>query len=372
MDLVDNTPLTRLLYAKATAHKIPISGTFELSPVCNFFCRMCYIRKTQKEVEAHHRPQVTLEQWLAIAREAKEKGLLFLLLTGGEPFIWPYFWELYEELVNMGFVISINTNGSLIDDEVIERLRHRPPKRLNITLYGASDETYEALCGVKHVFKKVDQGITKLLKAGIAVKLNCSLTPANVGDMEAIINYAKEKNLTLETAAYMFPPVRRKTDCIGENYRFSPVEYAQNMIKSRFLQYGEERGQAMLKTIKEKTVSPPGLDLSCCNTCEGKVQCRAGKAVFWITWDGYMIPCGMMQEPKIDMYEQSFSEGWEELVKVSEEISVSSVCNTCPNQKYCHSCVAVAMAETGSSEGIPTYLCKTVEEMRKIAYKSAD
>lgn len=114
--------VTDMIYSKAAGMKIPISGTFELSPICNFTCKMCYVRKTQREVDLHLRPMVTLEQWLRIAKEASDAGMLFLLITGGEPFLWPDFWKLYEELIKMGFLISINTNGSLIDDNAIEYL----------------------------------------------------------------------------------------------------------------------------------------------------------------------------------------------------------------------------------------------------------
>lgn len=363
----NSAPLTKLIYAKAANLKLPISGTFELTPVCNFACQMCYVRKTQKEVNEHQRPIMTAERWIGIARKAREKGMLFLLLTGGEPFLWPDFWNLYEELMKMGFLVSINTNGSLIDEQVIERLKKNPPKRLNITLYGASDETYEALCGAKHVFDKVDKAISGLIEAGIMVKLNCSLTPSNVKDMEAIIKYAKEKDLILEMTSYMFPPIRRERDCIGQNHRFTPKEYAGYQLESCRLQRGEESYQKMLYNIKEKAVPPPGLDESCWDPMEGKIRCRAGKAAFWITWDGYLTPCGMMPEPKIDMYEHSFSESWENLVKISEQVSLSGVCNTCPDHEICHSCAAIAMAETGKTDGIPTYLCKTVEELQRIA-----
>lgn len=119
--------LTDYLYSKASRMLVPLSGTFELSPVCNFSCRMCYVRKTAKEVQESPRKILTLDDWRRIAKEAREAGLLYLLLTGGEPFLWPDFWTLYDELIDMGFLISINTNGSLIDDEAIAHLKRRPP-----------------------------------------------------------------------------------------------------------------------------------------------------------------------------------------------------------------------------------------------------
>ena len=365
----NSVPLTSMLSSKASRLKVPISGTFELSPVCNFTCKMCYVRKTKKEVEEHHRPMVTLEQWLEIARQAREQGMLFLLLTGGEPFVWPEFWELYEALIKMGFVISINTNGSLIDDVAIERLKRYPPKRLNITLYGASDETYEALCGVRGVFQKIDQTIRKLKEAGIIVKLNSSMTPSNVQDMEKIISYAKENELVLEMATYMFPPIRRDENMVGENHRFTPEEYGSSHLRRYRLQYGEERYFEMLENIKKKAIPPPGLDESCRDPLDGKIRCRAGNAAFWVTWDGYLLPCGMMPKPQIDLYQKNFSVGWKELTEVSEKLCLSGVCEKCQNRELCHTCAAIATAETGDAGGIPTYLCKTVEVFQKIAEK---
>ena len=93
---IPNKMLTEYLYNKASGMRIPLSGTFELSPVCNFNCRMCYVRKTKEEVEKNARKILTLDDWLKIASEAREAGMLYLLLTGGEPFIWPDFWILYD------------------------------------------------------------------------------------------------------------------------------------------------------------------------------------------------------------------------------------------------------------------------------------
>ena len=59
---------------------------------------------------------MTLEQWIHLGQKARDAGMLYLLLTGGEPLLWPDFWELYDALYEMGLLIGINTNGSLIDD----------------------------------------------------------------------------------------------------------------------------------------------------------------------------------------------------------------------------------------------------------------
>lgn len=363
-----NIQITEYLYQKASTSLMPLSGTFELSPVCNFSCRMCYVRKTAQQVRQHSRPILTLEDWRRIAQEARDAGMLYLLLTGGEPFLWPDFWTLYEELIRMGFLISINTNGSLIDDEVIERLRRLPPKRINLTLYGASDKTYERLCGTKGVFQKIDHAVRGLKKAGIFVKLNCSLTPYNEADLEQMIRYAEQNDLIMDVTSYMFPPIRRDESMVGVNdSRFTPEKAAQYRLLVHKLQSTPQIHKKLLEDILAGYAEPPGLDEGCVDPLDGRIRCRAGKASFWITWDGWMIPCGLMPNPKIDVMKRPLLDAWQKLTQESAALQLSGVCEKCPNVRICHPCAAMATAETGTVSGIPKYLCRTVQEMQRIA-----
>ena len=364
---VPGRALTDYLYAKAIKRNIPLSGTFELTPLCNFSCRMCYVRKTAKEVRAHDRPMLTLEDWLRIAREARDAGLLYLLITGGEPLLWPDFWTLYDALIDMGFLISINTNGSLIGEEAIAHFRRKPPLKLNITLYGASDETYRRLCGADGVFSKVDRAITGLLNAGIPVKINCSLTPQNAEDLDWIVDYAKEKQTHISIATYMFPPVRRDPSQIGVNERFTPEESARHLLAYYRRLKGEEFYRRYLQSLLDGCVEPPGLDESCIDPVDGKIRCRAGRASFWITWDGWLLPCGMMPQPRTELRDVAFSDAWSTLVRQASQLKLSGVCDKCPNLQICHPCAAISYAETGSCAGIPTYLCRSTLQQQRIA-----
>lgn len=362
--------LTNILHAKASRNKTPLNGTFELSPVCNFNCRMCYVRKTHKEVEQHSREILKIDDWIQIAKEAREAGMLYLLLTGGEPLLWPDFWQLYDVLSEMGFLISINTNGSLIDEKAIEHFKQRPPYKINITLYGASDDTYQRLCGISGVFTKVDKAIRRLQAEGILVKLNCSLTPENADDLEWIINYGKEREAVLQVSTYMYPPVRRDHSMIGENERFIPKEAAEYRMQCILQQQGEKVYHKYLQRILDRCAEPLGLNEGCIDPIDGKSRCRAGKASFWVTWDGWMTPCGMMPEPKVDLKEKRFDEAWNALTEITEQISLSGVCEKCPNKENCHPCAAISFAETGWFGGIPTYMCEVMHHIQQIARKT--
>lgn len=361
------SPLTDYMFYKADNAGIPLSGTFELTPLCNFSCRMCYVRKTAKEVRDSKRPMMTLDQWLTLAEEACDAGMLYLLLTGGEPTAWPDFWKLYEELIHMGLLVSINTNGSKLDDAAIQKLIQLPPRRVNLTLYGADDSTYENLCQVKNMFSKVDHSIHELLDAGIQVKLNCSLTPFNADDLEKLVAYAQERGLILDIATYMFPPLRRDESMVGSNERFTPEQAARYRLKAYQLQYGEEKYISFLRSIQNGSVAPPGLEEGCVDPVDGKIRCRAGKSSFWVTWDGWMTPCGMMTDPKMEIQDRPFRDVWQEVMEASHRIELSGVCGKCPNMQLCHACAAMAQTETGRFSGIPSYLCETVKEMKQLA-----
>lgn len=364
---VNDRSFTAYLNAVARRDKLPLSGTFELSPVCNLSCKMCYVRKTPAEVAAHSRPILTLEQWERIGDEALDAGLLFLLLTGGEPFLWPDFRTLYEYLHRKGALISVNSNGTLISQDTVDWLTDHPPARINITLYGASDEAYRRLCGVDHVYRRVTANIDRLLAAGIQVKLNASMTPYNVSDMEGIVRFARERNLLLELGTYMFPPIRRDADSVGTGDRFTPEQAARYALEHKRLTLEPEQYRQYLEQAVRGIVPAPGLDESCIDPLDGTVKCAAGRGSFWITWDGYMIPCGMVPEPKADIAQLGFDQAWRQTVAQTEQIRLSGVCQSCPNKNVCHSCMAMAIAETGSHAGIPTYLCRMAESTRSQA-----
>ena len=132
------------LVTKATIANIPIGGTFELLPLCNMNCDMCFIRLSKSEMNRIGTLK-SADEWLRIAKEMKEAGTLFVLLTGGEPFLYPEFIKLYQGLKKLGMIITINTNATLVTEEIAQVLGKDKPRRVNITLYGASNKTYEKL-----------------------------------------------------------------------------------------------------------------------------------------------------------------------------------------------------------------------------------
>ena len=130
------------IHQKGARLGLPVTGTFELTPRCNFNCNMCYVHQTETQAAQGGRRELTTAEWLAIAEEARKAGMVFLLLTGGEPLLRPDFPELLHALKNMGFLVSVNSNGSLLRGKLLEAVKQDPPLRFNITLYGGSRRSF--------------------------------------------------------------------------------------------------------------------------------------------------------------------------------------------------------------------------------------
>ena len=111
--------LSTYLHAKACRNGTSLAGNFELTARCNFDCKMCYVHLSAQEQQRRGR-EVTADEWLTIAEAARRQGMLFLLLTGGEPLLRSDFRYLLTELKKMGLLVSVNSNGSLIDKDWLD------------------------------------------------------------------------------------------------------------------------------------------------------------------------------------------------------------------------------------------------------------
>lgn len=356
------------LFAKSTNAGIPLSGTFELTSRCNLDCRMCYIHKRSNDPAAL-REELSAADWIRIAEDAQKSGMLLLLLTGGEPLLRSDFPEIYIACRRLGLLVSVNTNGTRIDERVIALWKKLPPLRVNLTLYGAKPESYRRLCGHEDAYTRAYRAVDLLCEAGIRCKLNFSATPENLADLPQIFAFARERDLPLQVASYMFPPLRAK-EAAGascgtcENARMTP-ETAGNV---RF-QYDRFRfeDEILAKRIRGMLSGEPvpDPDDECQELPTERIRCRAGSTTFWITYNGEMRPCGMMTVPGFPI-SAGFDDAWRKIRSAREEIMLPAKCSACPKKEICEFCPAACYAENADFTATPTYLCRKLDAYLRV------
>lgn len=342
----------RFLIGKGTQKHVPINASLELLPLCNMNCDMCYIRLNKSEMEKQGR-LLTGDEWLNIGKQMQKAGTLFVVITGGEPLLYPEFKKVYLGLKKLGMIITINTNGTLIDEKWADFFQKNLPRRINITLYGGNEKTYQDLCHYPGGFEKAINAIKLLRKRNVDVKMNGSLVKANQDDLEEIIKIAHDLKVPLNVDTYMYPAVRERNKPFNQQLRLSPEEAAKaKQIFNRSKMTSEEYYNLAMQTVSLYKQTEEGEEVP------GKMQCQAGKTSFTVNWQGFMRPCVMLTNPAISLLETDFDVAWNKLSEGINQINLSCKCSACKMRLVCETCAASALLETGDYQNVPDYLCQ--------------
>jgi MoaA/NifB/PqqE/SkfB family radical SAM enzyme len=362
--------LSGSLVDEAKKRRLPISGQFELTARCNLRCKMCYVCKTVNDKEAIL-CEKTASEWIQLAREAREAGMLYLLLTGGEVFLRQDFKEIYEKISQMGFITTIYTNGTMITPDIAKWLGGIPPSSIEMTLYGASAETYQKVCGDGSGFEKALRSIDLLLNEGIDLKLRTTVIRENVSDFQKLAEFAEKRQLQLGIVNYVSPR-REGNITYPEGERLSPRELAKFEINVKKFYMNKSKVVSKDTPIDihfdESNQAYDNSKSRDANKNEGVFYCTASKCSFWITWDGKMTPCSLMAEPATTPFVRNFVSAWNELQQLCSSIPECSDCIQCNLREYCMTCPARNKNETSFYDMAGYYLCELAENRRRLKF----
>lgn len=320
----------------ASLNNVPLSGTLELTPYCNLNCPMCYVHLDPVRA-AKQGKHLTGKQWLEIAKQAADMGVLALTLTGGEPFLHPEFWDIYEGIAKMGVLPTIYTNGCLIDEKVVERLKAYPPHNMKISIYGASDETYESMCGVKHGFTKLSHAIDLLKEAGIPFFATSTVVRENAHDLAAMYRFAAEKKISFFHTSAVTGTVR---DAVSD-----PHSSRINMNEMQFT-------LAALEKEKRPIVDKPF------------AFCGGYGTTFDVSWHGHLGYCTFATKPYVQLADPiDLPTAWKQMMAMTKTIKMPPECADCEWAIFCKRCPGLLCSESGEPDRVNPNFCRQAEEM---------
>ena len=337
--------ITRFLADKAKEKGTPILGQFELTPLCNFSCKMCYAHLTPDQLSGQSVLPVSV--WKDLIRQAWEAGMMLAALTGGECLAYPGFDELFLYLHSLGCEISILTNGFLLDDERIRFFQKHMPARIQVTLYGCSDDVYERVTG-QRAFQTVVTNIQKCADAKLPVVLNITPNRYLGEDVFETIRVAKSLCQVVNINSQVFSP-REETGRSGQQHEIDADLYIRIY---RFLNELEGRPSF---TIPEDKLPPAGGPFHECKECG--IPCGGGRCHYSIDWHGTMTPCNRMTMIRAYPLQEGFSSAWKKINDAAKNWPRVPECIECPYENACNNCAAnmQRFIESGTP---PTALCE--------------
>ena len=326
--------------------RYPLSGTIELTERCNLDCVHCYINQPAGSAE-HRQRELTTAQWKDVLDQIAAEGCLYLLITGGEPLLRPDFLEIYDHAKRKGFIITLFTNGTLMTPEIADHLAEWHPYVVEITLYGATAETYERVTGVPGSFERCHRGIRLLRERGIPLRLKTVVMTLNVHEFDQIRDYVqRELEMEFRFDGTLWP--RPDGAKCPADLRVAPerlVEIALSDARS------VPEWQRLIE--RHKQVSPH-------EDIETLYRCGAGLMSFKIGPYGELGLCVSSGEPFYSLVTGDFATGWHMRLRDARmrEATKPLQCRSCELASLCGYCPVFARLENGDSESVVEFACQ--------------
>ena len=338
MEILDFATDKRSLWEKN--HQL-YSVIFELTPKCNFNCVHCYLH------DHHADKELPYNDIIRIIDILYEKEVLFLTLTGGDVFTRSDFLDIYLYAKKKGFIVEIYTNGALINDEIIEAFSKYPPLLVDISLYGACEETYRKVTGVNGAFNKIIGNIKKLLNAGIRVSVKAPVLNLYYSELGQIKEIANLYDIPFRTGFEIFPSI--DNDSSVQKYAVSQkdsLKYEFEEFDKHPRTFGEESDVEIVKLLEERPL----------------FRCKLGRASCAIDYEGNMCPCMSFRHAGKPLTRKSFDGVWNSFSQYPKmKASENYKCLCCEAYDFCDICPAMMEFIYDDLEYVDEHFCKSAK-----------
>ena len=334
---MDYTEFAESLSRDAAIERVPVTGIIELTQRCNLNCVHCYAKGLHEDRE------LSTADWKNVLDTVAGEGCLWLTITGGEPLLRKDFAEIYTHAARLGMLVILFTNGSLIDKRVTELLQEFRPFIVEITMHSMNRSTFEAVSRTPGSFQACLRGIELLAKAGVPLRLKSVGMKQNKDDLLEVTRYAERLG------------VKHRFDCVIQprlDGSRDPIKHQLDIDEITRLDYDiPERRERWLQHVQPEELHGPS---------EKLFKCAAGTKNFYIDPGGNLIYCNMLREPRWNVLEKGFRDGWEQFYVRFKHMkrSPGTRCSNCEIYSICSQCPGWSYLQSGDYESVVDFLCR--------------
>lgn len=326
--------------------RVPLQVSIEVTRRCPLECLHCYNNLPMGDMDAKRR-ELNKEEHFRMLDELVEMGCFWILYTGGEIFARKDFLEIYTYAKKKGFLITLFTNGTIINEQIADYLAEWPPFAIEITLYGRTRETYEALTAIPGSYDRCLRGIKLLQQRKLPLKLKTVATSINKHEVVAMRRFAEEE---LGVEFKCDGQVNPRIDCSQSPLavRLSPEEVVA-------LDMSTPKGVSEYRKLAQHELeNPPTLA-----QIDTMYFCGGGMNSFAINAYGEIGICVISQQETFDIRESGVKTVWEDSLQRLRNRKRTRItkCVQCRLQSLCGMCPANGEMENGDRESPVDFLC---------------
>ena len=207
----------------------PLYVAWQITNECNLACLHCIEESGPGKAFPD---ELSEREVLAIIDQMVALEIPYVSFSGGEPMVHPRFFEMVRHFCDGGGQLKIETNGHYLSPANCERLAGAGVKAVQVSLDGASRETFNRM-RVRGEFRTAVDGVRNLRAAGVPIEVNFSPTRFNVDEIGPAVDLAHE------LGAYSFYTGR--------------TMYTGNAVKAwRHIAPSEDQYTAFFDTLRSK------------------------------------------------------------------------------------------------------------------------
>lgn len=337
-------PELQIAYSMAQHHTL-YSLVLELTYRCNERCIHCYCP------EDRDIPEMSTEVVLKLLREFQELGGFRLQLTGGELLLRPDIVPILQQVKDLGFLVDIISNLTLLKQDVINALIDLSPREVGCSVYSADPEMHDRITGVRGSHRQTLAAVRQLRAEGIPVLLKSPLMEENLPGWLALKELAEQLGCGWQCDLSITP---RNDGGLNPTDLRSWDQTAIRSLYGSALYYLASKDEPVTGMVCQSSEVP---------------LCGAGSSGLAISPDGTIRPCiGLMDElgryPAHSLEEvwrrSPWFDAWANL-----RLSDSEACRECDKVQFCSRCPGAWKLETGSVSTPPAYACFLAETWKQ-------
>ena len=307
---INSTGITDILFAFYNAKKeyTPESLFIELTGQCNFNCPFCYIHNCRGARDRKFKPFSEIKKDIDFLLSS---GLITCTISGGECLLHPDFKELYRYLKENGVLVTILSNLTLLNSEVLDLFLELPPYKIDVTIYAMNDTSMQVITGQNtYSYNLVLDNVLSLKKNCINVTCKTPINTFTKSEIDDIRSWCETYDIPYFTSMEVFETYDGKS---MEQYSMTKEEVLTDRIEAKIA-----KGNTTTTDKKRKI----------------NFDCKGGQYGLFISYEYSLRPC----MPFYSVPEANFQIGPEGIENALERMKefINKYKNT--PLKYCEGC----------------------------------
>ncbi len=308
----------------------PMDIELHLTHNCNLRCKHCF-QSSEKNSDRHH--LLSIDEWKNIFLQMERTHVLGVIISGGEPLVYPHATDLLREVSHYKMSLSILTNGTLINKDNID-IFSQPNVSTTVSLDGESAYIHEFLRG-NHTFQRTEDAIRLLLRHHASVNIAHTIHRKNREHLELFIQHLIELHLPCVSINFIEPEGRA---AINSELILSKEE--EKAAYEEILELSNRYAPHIRIDFPSLSYKKNLADFS----TNASVYCAAGTKRLAISSSGIVYPCVYAFDNKDleigDLKRKSLQQLWEDTSRWTYNrgnimLSQIETCSDCRLNQYC-------------------------------------